>query len=408
LTTVPPNRVAGASEVVGDPRRLQAVRDTNLLDTSPEETFDSLSRLAVTLTGVPASFLSLVDERRDFYKSQCGFPEPLASKRELSGRTFCHYALASAEPLVIEDTHANAVWRAVPTVDSLGVRAYLGVPVIVEGQAIGSFCVIDNRPHAWTSLEVETLVQIARAAAREIELRMVLKVARAEADRANALAKANQQLLAMVSHDLRSPLQVIRLSSAVLTGLVGENDRPHVDRIVRATDSMKILVDDLLPTFVPSSTSRRSAISTKKLLADAVDTMGMVAERAGISLSINCGTTGAVAVDYAQMLRVLGNLMANCVKYCPRGSSVVIQAEESESETRIVVRDDGPGMTAADSARAFERGWQGSEALTRKDGAGLGLAIVEELVRQNDGQVTLISRQGTGTTVTIHLPRAHT
>ena len=400
--------MAGASEVVGDPRRLQAVRDTNLLDTSPEETFDSLSRLAVTLTGVPASFLSLVDERRDFYKSQCGFPEPLASKRELSGRTFCHYALASAEPLVIEDTHANAVWRAVPTVDSLGVRAYLGVPVIVEGQAIGSFCVIDNRPHAWTSLEVETLVQIARAAAREIELRMVLKVARAEADRANALAKANQQLLAMVSHDLRSPLQVIRLSSAVLTGLVGENDRPHVDRIVRATDSMKILVDDLLPTFVPSSTSRRSAISTKKLLADAVDTMGMVAERAGISLSINCGTTGAVAVDYAQMLRVLGNLMANCVKYCPRGSSVVIQAEESESETRIMVRDDGPGMTAADSARAFERGWQGSEALTRKDGAGLGLAIVEELVRQNDGQVTLISRQGTGTTVTIHLPRAHT
>ena len=408
MTTVPPNRVAGASEVVGDPRRLQAVRDTNLLDTSPEETFDSLSRLAVTLTGVPASFLSLVDERRDFYKSQCGFPEVLASKRELSGRTFCHYALASAEPLVIEDTHANAVWRAVPTVDSLGVRAYLGVPVIVEGQAIGSFCVIDNRPHAWTSLEVETLVQIARAAAREIELRMVLKVARAEADRANALAKANQQLLAMVSHDLRSPLQVIRLSSAVLTGLVGENDRPHVDRIVRATDSMKILVDDLLPTFVPSSTSRRSAISTKKLLADAVDTMGMVAERAGISLSINCGTTGAVAVDYAQMLRVLGNLMANCVKYCPRGSSVVIQAEESESETRIMVRDDGPGMTAADSARAFERGWQGSEALTRKDGAGLGLAIVEELVRQNDGQVTLISRQGTGTTVTIHLPRAHT
>ena len=279
---------------------------------------------------------------------------------------------------------------------------------IVEGQAIGSFCVIDNRPHAWTSLEVETLVQIARAAAREIELRMVLKVARAEADRANALAKANQQLLAMVSHDLRSPLQVIRLSSAVLTGLVGENDRPHVDRIVRATDSMKILVDDLLPTFVPSSTSRRSAISTKTLLADAVDTMGMVAERAGISLSINCGTTGAVAVDYAQMLRVLGNLMANCVKYCPRGSSVVIQAEESESETRIMVRDDGPGMTAADSARAFERGWQGSEALTRKDGAGLGLAIVEELVRQNDGQVTLISRQGTGTTVTIQLPRAHT
>ena len=108
----------------------------------------------------------------------------------------------------------------------------------------------------------------------------------------------------------------------MLTGLVGEADRPHVDRIMRATDSMKILIDDLLPTFVTNSASRRSAISTKKLLVDAVDTMGLVAERAGIKLSINCGTNGAVAVDYAQMLRVLGNLMANCVKYCPRGSSV--------------------------------------------------------------------------------------
>ena len=103
---------------------------------------------------------------------------------------------------------------------------------------------------------------------------------------------------------------------------MGEADRPHVDRIMRATHSMKILIDDLLPTFVTNSASRRSAISTKKLLVDAVDTMGLVAERAGIKLSINFGTNGEVAVDYAQMLRVLGNLMGNCVKYCPRGSSV--------------------------------------------------------------------------------------
>ena len=168
LTTASSNGIGGVSEGVGDPGRLKVVRDTNLLDTSSEETFDSLSRLAVALIGVPASFLSLVDERRDFYKSQCGFPEPLASKRELTGRTFCHYALTSREPLVIEDTHANPIWRAVPTVDRLGVRASLGVPVVVAGQAIGIFCVIDNRPHAWTPLEIETLVQIARATARKI------------------------------------------------------------------------------------------------------------------------------------------------------------------------------------------------------------------------------------------------
>ena len=72
----------------------------------------------------------------------------------------------------------------------------------------------------------------------------------------------------------------------------------------------------------------------------------------------------------------------------------MIQAEESENDTLITVRDNGPGMTAADSSRAFERGWQGSQALTLEDGAGLGITIVQELVRQNDGHVTLTSQAG--------------
>ena len=76
-----------------DPARLQAVCDTGLLDTPAEESFDRLTRLAARLLEVPATFVSLVDAGRDFYKSAIGFGEPLASERQLQGRTFCHYAL---------------------------------------------------------------------------------------------------------------------------------------------------------------------------------------------------------------------------------------------------------------------------------------------------------------------------
>ena len=164
-----------------DPSRLAAVRNCGLLDTPAEETFDALSRLAASLIKVPVSFFSIIDEDRDFYKSQHGFPASLATERQLTGRTFCHYSLANPAPLIIEDTYSSPVWRSVPTVDSLGVRAYLGVPVVIGGRPIGSFCVIDSDPHAWSASEIETLVQISRAAAREIELRASLRSTRAEA-----------------------------------------------------------------------------------------------------------------------------------------------------------------------------------------------------------------------------------
>ncbi|HEX5726970.1 MAG TPA: GAF domain-containing protein, partial [Longimicrobiaceae bacterium] len=169
------------SEAVRDPARLAVLRATGLLDSAAEPPFDRLTRLAVKLLGVPAAFLSLVDENRDFYKAACGFGEPLASARELAGPTFCHFTVAWAtpeRPLVIPDTRADPVFREVPTVESLGVAAYVGVPIVVEGQAIGSLCVIDGRPRAWTDTEVEALVELAASAQREIELRLALDAGR--------------------------------------------------------------------------------------------------------------------------------------------------------------------------------------------------------------------------------------
>lgn len=167
---------ASLDDVRRDPERLAAVHATGLLDTPAEPAFDRLTRMAVRLLGVPATFLSLVDEERDFYKAATGFPEPLASARELAGRTFCHFSIAgAARPLVIPDTRAHPLYAGVPTVDSLGVAAYVGVPLVVDGQAVGSFCAIDLQPRQWTPDEVEVLTELAASAQREIELRRALE-----------------------------------------------------------------------------------------------------------------------------------------------------------------------------------------------------------------------------------------
>lgn len=157
------------------PRRLAAVRATGLLETAPIAGFDRLTRIGARLLGVPVTFISLVDEHQDFYLSHCGFGEPLASERRLTGQTFCHFTIEDEVPLVIPDTRADPVYRRVPTVESLGVAAYLGAPlVLVSGEVIGAFCAIDLTPRQWTSTQIQDAVDLASLAVSEIELRQAM------------------------------------------------------------------------------------------------------------------------------------------------------------------------------------------------------------------------------------------
>lgn len=177
--------------------RLQALRSLGLLDVAADEGFDRLTRVARSLLDVPAAFISLVDADHDFYLSHCGFGEPLASTRRLEGETFCHHAIASSGPLVIPDTRADPRYREIPTVESLGVAAYVGVPIrLPSGEVVGSFCVVDTAPRAWTEREVQVLQELAASTLTEIELR---RSAQAAASERLAAEAARQQYADLVN-----------------------------------------------------------------------------------------------------------------------------------------------------------------------------------------------------------------
>jgi hypothetical protein len=197
--------VTRPSGAVRDPARLAEVRATGLLDSEREEVFDRLTRLAARVIGAPVSFISLVDEDRDFYMSLFGIGEPLATGRELRGSTFCHYALRSPEPLVIPDTRADPEYCEVPTVESLGVAAYLGVPLVTSrGQAIGSFCAVDFEPREWRPGDVEVLRELAASAMREIELRREVAERRRAEDEVRRLLREAQDAQRQVTTILES------------------------------------------------------------------------------------------------------------------------------------------------------------------------------------------------------------
>ena len=114
---------------VQDRDRLDALRRTGLLDSAPEECFDRLTRLASRFLGVPIALISLVDEKREFFKSCVGLPEPWASERETPlSRSFCQHVVNRAEPLIVEDAREHPlVWDNLAIPD-LGVIAYAGIP----------------------------------------------------------------------------------------------------------------------------------------------------------------------------------------------------------------------------------------------------------------------------------------
>lgn len=158
---------------LNDPERLHELYTLNLLDTASDEAFDRLSRLASRILKTPVVLVSLVDRDRQFFKSQIGLADPWATLRQTPlSHSFCQHAVASRSPLVIEDARQHPLVQDNLAIRDLGVIAYAGIPMITSNNhAIGSFCVIDNQPRAWTPEEIEILQDLAASVMTEIELR---------------------------------------------------------------------------------------------------------------------------------------------------------------------------------------------------------------------------------------------
>ena len=120
------------------PDRLAALRRSALLDTPAEAAFDRLTRLASTILQAPVALVALLDADRQFFKSCIGLPEPWASRRETPlSHSFCQHAVATGEPLVIEDARQHPLMRENLAIPDLGVVAYAGIPLITaEGHVL--------------------------------------------------------------------------------------------------------------------------------------------------------------------------------------------------------------------------------------------------------------------------------
>ena len=399
---------ASVDAAIRKPGRGARLEAFGLLSRDPDWALDSLVQLAQRLLKAPISFFGVIGPQHDFYKSIVGAPEPLASERCVDGRTFCHYTHVSGKTLQLDDIlAAGAPWSEVPTVRSLGVRAYLGVPVFSDDEVVGSLCVIDLEPRAWRDEDVATLEALALSFERELAHRLALQAWRGLAQQRQEDIVQHERFVAGIAHDMRTPLLAANLCAAQLARRPSEETaRQLVPRLQDCVGTLRHLIAQLQTPRASEGPAVRERLPASALLSQSMNMFHDIAAREDIGLSVSETSDAPLDLDLGQALRALANVIGNALKFSPAGSRITARAQQQGRLLHIEVSDQGPGMAPEELAACLQRGFQGERSLARGDGSGLGLAITEDILRAHGGSLTVRSAPGEGTTVRLSWPVA--
>jgi len=234
----------------------------------------------------------------------------------------------------------------------------------------------------------------------------VLVLAATSVERMEAL-NAEKELLAIVSHDMKSPLGALRLGARSLLGQppeeLGPQARKHGQFIERCAQRMESLIRSLLD----AATIRTGHLSLVRgpqdlsaLIHEAVDTYRMLADEKSQVLQVEVPPSLPVDGDRERLLQVLSNLLANAVKFAPTEGTITTRAWDTEGWVHCSVSDDGPGIEPGELERVFDPYWTGGASR----GTGLGLSIVKGIVEAHGGGTFVQSALRVGTTIGFRLP----
>jgi two-component system, sensor histidine kinase and response regulator len=292
-----------------------------------------------------------------------------------------------------------------PSLVCVMITGYATLETAVEATRSGAY---DFLPKPFTPDEL--LAKVGKGLDRhwlELEARRL----REERER-NLLAKS--QFIAMVAHELSSPLAAIRGYMDLLLGDAPLEEGARRQMMERSRDraaSMLDLIDDLLDVAAIEAgqvTRTAESVEASALLQEAVDLVRDQAAADGIAVDLERPQLlPAVHGNREDLLRVFANLLSNAVKYNRKGGSVHVSARVQGGQVRIEVRDTGIGIPAECLPKVFDEFYRVKRAETRHiPGTGLGLSIVKKIVEAHLGSISVDSAPGVGSTFTLLLPVA--
>ncbi|WP_245563740.1 sensor histidine kinase [Spirosoma luteum] len=433
--------------------RIDALKSYEILDSLPEQDYDDITKLASEICQTPISLISLIDETRQWFKSNHGLPIR-ETPRELA---FCAHAIINPnETMVVTDSREDERFAQNPLVTGdPNIVFYAGVPLVdSDGFALGSLCVIDRTVRQLSQSQLAALKTLARQVVHMLELRRANAVLKESEERYRLLSvdldqqvqqrtkellTANEDLLEannlltrsndnlqkfayVASHDLQEPLRKIQafgdllkkeLASASSEGL------DYLDRMQSAAGRMSTLIRDLLNySRISNRLDTGKALSLNDVVQEILTDLDLTIAETGAIMSV--GELPTITGEASQLNQLFQNLISNALKFRRLDTVPHIQitarpvkaadlantikpARSADMYHQIDVIDNGIGFEEKYLTRIFEV-FQRLHSRSTFAGTGIGLAICEKVVTNHGGAITAASQPNQGSVFSIFLP----
>ncbi len=308
----------------------------------------------------------------------------------------------AAEPVLVGA--ASALYSYITGEEDGSGRTLVFLPLVSRGQSIGVAAAISPQARPFNSDDLPLFAELARRASLAIDnARLYLESQQA--------VRAREEVLAIVSHDLRNPLNAVTLGASLLKmSNLSADDREQVDTIETSGRRMARLIEDLLDVTRLEGGKRLpiqpAAVEPAELLHETDEIFRAQASVASVTIDYDIDDTlPAVFADRHRVMQVLTNLIGNSMKFTPPGGRIDVRAKLAGSDTVLFsISDTGPGIPKENLGDIFSPYWQAKRA--ERLGAGLGLPIAKGIVEAHGGRIWVESEPGRGTDFYFTLPVA--
>ncbi|MCC5900198.1 MAG: response regulator [Phormidium sp. BM_Day4_Bin.17] len=336
----------------------------------------------------------------------------------IEGNLVLQHLLETQEPVVIPDMRAQPTWNQNYQPFHHPARALLVVPLLCDGQIIGSISLRQNdRPRAWHGQDIALAQAVAAQAAIAVQQARLYQKTRQQAERLLILDRQKTEFFQNVSHEFRTPLTLMMgpLEAAVSQGQDLPLERAEIAlrncrRLLRLVNQLLDLqrLDErrMQPKFAPCDVGG--------VVGQILQAFRPYCDRKQIRLGQELSRNVRVYLDLDLFEKVLYNLLSNAMKFTPAGGEIRVQVKVQGDRILVTVQDTGIGIGGDRIPQLFDRFYQAEGAVDRAyEGSGLGLALVKELVELHGGRVWVESQLGVGSCFrvelrqgTAHLPEA--
>jgi hypothetical protein len=382
-----------------------SIKELGLLDRLDEASFTHLTELASNILKVPVSLVSIIDKQNDrqFFKSIKGLQEPWLSRGETPlSHSFCQHVAHDDAPLIVENAPEFDRVKDNLAIPDLGVIAYLGVPIHdPQGRAIGALCAIDSTPKKWTDQDLVTLEKLALCVDDAIRLRSALKSS-------EVMREEQSDFTYAMSHDIKAPIFTLKTLLNELGPLFEEdNSEEHaifLEKALQTTDRMEQKTTDILKyAYMGRERNELERIDLNEVASEVIADLSGIIQSSNAHITI--GELPTIVANGYYMRLLFQNLLSNALKFQPEGQKpeIEIKAQSDVYETVIDITDNGIGVDEKYQDQIFKLF---GRLHTQKDfpGTGLGLALSAKVVSYMNGEISIQSKVGKGTTFSITLP----